>query len=410
LSVDVELRAILADELPAYLVSNSAGFGQPVERTRHNMAAWELDRTVAAFERDRIVGVSRNYSFEITMPGGALLRAAGVSDVSVLPTHRRRGLLRSMMERLLDDAVAHDEPVAMLTASEGGIYGRFGFGVAIRTSTVEVDTRDAVFLGPRPAGTLRMVQLDEARGVEPEVFDRARRRQPGAVSRFDSWWLDEQFQSEFGTRFDVVYESPGGGTDGYLTYGLRGEGTAHGPAFRLIFRELVAASQDATNALWRYACEVDLVRTVVALNAPLDAATGWMFASPRAARQHDIRDFLWTRLLDVPAALVARAYTVPGPGDSGTLVLEVHDAFRPGGRADGRFALEVGPGGSSVSVTSSEPDLVMDVAALSAAWLGGVAFSTLGRAGRVEEVRPGALARADAMFASTPLPVAMTWF
>ena len=330
--------------------------------------------------------------------------------MSVLPTHRRRGLLRSMMERLLDDAIAHDEPVAMLTASEGGIYGRFGFGVAIRTSTVEVDTRDAMFLGPRPAGTLRMVQLDEARGVEPEVFDRARRRQPGAVSRFDSWWLDEQFQAEFGTRFDVVYESPGGGTDGYLTYGLRGEGTAHGPAFRLIFRELVAVSQDATNALWRYACEVDLVRTVVALNAPLDAATGWMFASPRAARQNDIRDFLWTRLLDVPTALGARSYTVPGPGDSATLVLEVHDAFRPGGRADGRFALEVGPGGTSVSATSSEPDLVTDVATLSAAWLGGVAFSTLGRAGRVEEVRSGALARADTMFASTPSPVAMTWF
>jgi predicted acetyltransferase len=410
LSVDVELRAIAADELPAYLVVDSIGFGQPVERSRHNMAACELDRTVAAFERGRIVSVSRNYSFEITMPGGALLPAAGVSDVSVLPTHRRRGLLRSMMERLLDDADAHGEPVAMLTASEGGIYGRFGFGVAIRTSTVEVDARDAVFVGPPPPGTLRIVALDEARELEPGVFDRTRRGQPGAVSRFDAWWLDEQFQAEFGTRFDVVHESPDGSLDGYLTYGLRAQGTAHGPAYRLVFRELVAASPEATSALWQYACEVDLVRTVVAMNAPLDVATGWMLASPRAAKQNDIRDFLWTRLLDVPRALAARTYAAVGSGGASELVLEVHDAFRPGGRADGRFALEGGPEGASVAATASEPHLVLDVAALSAAWLGGVAFSTLARAGRVVEAQRGALARADAMFACTPLPVALTWF
>ena len=162
-----------------------------------------------------------------------------------------------------------------------------------------------------------MVQLDEARGVEPEVFDRARRRQPGAVSRFDAWWLDEQFQSEFGTRFDVVYESPEGGTDGYLTYGLRGEGTAHGPAFRLIFRELVAVSQDATNALWRYACEVDLVRTVVALNAPLDAATGWMFASPRGRGRTTSATSSGPGCSTFRRRSGARTYTVPGPGDSG---------------------------------------------------------------------------------------------
>ena len=409
--MDVELRAISADELPAYLVTDSAGFGQPVERTRHNMAAWELDRTVAAFERDRIVGVSRNYSFEITMPGGALLRAAGVSDVSVLPTHRRRGLLRSMMERLLDDAIAHDEPVAMLTASEGGIYGRFGFGVAIRTSTVEVDTRDAMFLGPRPAGTLRMVQLDEARGIEPEMFDRARRRQPGAVSRFDSWWLDEQFQAEFGTRFDVVYESPGGGTDGYLTYGLRGEGTAHGPAFRLIFRELVAVSQDATNALWRYACEVDLVRTVVALNAPLDVAAGWMFASPRAARQHDIRDFLWTRLLDVPAALGARTYSVPGPGDSATLVLEVHDRV-PARRARRRAVRARGRPRRRVGRARRAPSRIWSWTSRRCRRRGSAASRSRPSAVPVASKKCGRARwpAPDTMFASTPSPVAMTWF
>jgi predicted acetyltransferase len=407
--MDVELRAVTAEELPAYMRANAVGFGHGIEGVRSHMADHELDRTIAAFEGDRVVGGSRNYSFEVTMPGGALLRAAGVSDVSVLPTHRRRGLLRSMMERLLDDAVTRDEPFAMLTASEGGIYGRFGFGVSIRTSTIEVDARAAEFVLPRAPGTLRLVELDEAREVEPGVFDRARRRQPGAVSRFAAWWLDEQFQSAFGSRFDVVYESPHGSIDGYLTYGMRAEGTIHGPAYRLTSRELVAVDAEAEYALFRYACEVDLVRTVLVLNAPLDFAAPWTLASPRAAEQTSVRDFLWTRLLDVPTALAARTYAVPG-GDAACLVLDVRDAFRPGGRAEGRFALEGGPGGATVTPTTTEPDLVLDVAALSAAWLGGVSFSTLARAGQVDEVRAGALLRADSMFASTPLPVAMTWF
>ena len=407
--MDVEFRAISADELPAYLAANAAGFGMPEGKARRNMSEWELDRTVAAFERGRIVAASRNYSLEITMPGGQLLPAAGISEVSVLPTHRRRGLLRSMMEQLLDDAVARGEPLAMLTASEGGIYGRFGFGVTIRTSTVEIDTRQAEFVGPPAHGTLRLVDADEARALEPGVFDRVRRHQPGAVSRFDPWWPDEQFQTELGTRFDVVHESPDGSVDGYLTYGLRSEGNLHEPAYRLVFRELIAGDPDATYALLRYACEVDLVRTVVAIDAPIDFAAGWMLASPRAARQRDIRDFLWTRVLDVPAALEARTYSVPG-GGSAALVLEVRDSSRPGGRADGRFQLVGGADGASVVATDAEPDIVLDIAALSAAWLGGVAFSTLARAGRVVEGTDGAVTRADTMFACTPLPVALTWF
>ncbi len=403
--MDFELRPVSADEVPAYLRTNAAGFGVAFERTRHNMAAWELERTIAAFDGHGIVAGSRNYSLELTLPGGTVIPAAGVSDVAVLPTHRRRGLLRAMMDRLLDDADAHGEAVAMLTASEGGIYGRFGFGVSIRTSTVEVDTAAIEFLDDRPTGTLRMLELDEARAVEPEVFERARRVQPGAVSRFEPWWIDEQFHADFGVRFDVAYESEDGTVDGYVTYGLRSQGTMHGPAYRLIFRDLAAVTPLAAQALWRYACEVDLVRTVVALNAPLDFAAGWTLRSPRAARQTDVRDFLWTRLLDVPAALAARTYASPG-----ALVLEVHDGLRPGGRADGRFALDAGPEGASVHPVTSEPDLVLDVATLSAAWLGGVRFSTLARAGRVEELAAGATVRADAMFVSSPEPAALTWF
>jgi len=91
-------------------------------------------------------------------------------------------------------------------------------------------------------------------------------------------------------------------------------------------------------------------------------------------------------------------------------VFEVADAFRPDGAAAGRFALDGGPDGADAARTDADPDLVLAVADLGAAYLGGVNFSTLARAGLVEERTPGALARADAMFRTDPAPFAMTWF
>ena len=238
--------------------------------------------------------------------------------------------------------------------------------MSIRTSTVEVDTAAVDFLAERPDGTLRLLDLDEARVLEPVVFERLR----GAPTarrgrRRGARWTDEQFHGDFGTRFDVVYESGAGTVDGYLTYGLRGQGTTHGPAYRLVFRELIVSTPAAEQALWRYACEVDLVRTVVALNAPPDFAGGWMLRSPR-----------WWRARPMSATSSGPGCSTfprrsahgptphPGSGPAGPLVLEVHDASRPGGRADGRFAVVGGPDGAEVTAVDTEPDLVLDVAAL----------------------------------------------
>ena len=304
--VDFELRAVSADELPAYVRTDSAGFGIAVERTRPNMVAWELDRTIAAFDGDRIVGVSRNYSLELTLPGGAVLPAAGVSEVAVLPTHRRRGLLRSMMDRLLDDAVAHGEPVAMLTASEGGIYGRFGFGV------VDPDEhRRGRHRGGRLPG--RPARRDAPAGRARRSRARSSPRcsiargacSPARCRGFDAWWTDEQFHREFGTRFDVVHESGAGTVDGYLTYGLRSEGTMHGPAYRLVFRELDRAHAGrlagavALRVRGRPRPHRRRAQHAPRFRRRLDAA----LAARRA--QTEVRDFLWTRLLDVPTALGA---------------------------------------------------------------------------------------------------------
>jgi predicted acetyltransferase len=403
---DIDVRAITEAELAAFVRADAAGFGESADELAKHHPRWnalELDRTRAAFHDDEIVGTSRNYSLELTAPGGPPVPAAGVSAVAVLPTHRRRGILRSMMTSLLDDAVARGEPVAMLTASEGAIYQRFGFGVSTRASSVEIAVREAEFASARPAGRVRLVTPEEARKQAPEVFERSRRAYPGAVSRPEVWWTDVQYHSEIGNRFDVFYESPGGTIEGFVTYGIK-DHWSFGPGHVLRVADLAAVTPVALHALWRYLCEIDLVQTVRCDRVPTDSPLPWLFTSPRAVRVKGTWDYVWTRILDVPTALEARRYAL-----AGTLALEVRDPFRPDGAAAGTFVVHADVDGAAVR-PGGVADLAVDVSTLSAAWLGGLRWSTLADAGLVEEHSAGAVARADAMFATTPLPFPFTWF
>jgi predicted acetyltransferase len=406
------IRPVTPDEVEAFTRAALVGFGETFDPERFKLE-WthhELDRTLAAFDDGEIVGTGRLYSLELTLPGGALVPVAGVSWITVLPTHRRRGTLTAIMGRELDDAVARGESMAVLHASEGGIYRRFGYGIAASSIGFTVPRRHSAFLHPPPeGGRVRLVDEGTARKVFPDVFDRARRRQPGAVSRLDQWWGNEFFyvdKKEEGTRYFVAYESADRALDGYAAYKLVSHWTDDGVSRgRLEVRDLVTATPEARAVLWRYLCDVDLVETIAARSFPVDEPLRWLLAESRRLTVNRLSDGLWVRLLDAPAALAARRYDV-----AGRVVFEVDDAFRPDGAAAGRFVLEGGPDLARCERTDEEPDLVLGVADLGAAYLGGVTFSALARAGLVEEGTPGALPRADAMFRSDPAPYVMTEF
>lgn len=412
MGVSFDLRPVTPDEVAAFVHTSMTGFGVHVRHPERLELEWtnhELDRTLAAFDEGEIVGTGRLYSFELTLPGGDLVPVAAVSWISVLPTHRRRGILTEIMRRQLDDSVARGESMAVLNASEGVIYRRFGYGVATNTISFTLDARHSAFLNPVPAGgRVRIVDDATAGKAFPEIFDRARRVQPGAVSRIPEWWSDQYFwqdDKEEGARFFVAYESPAHDLDGFASYRILEKWEANLSRSTLQLGDLAAVTPEAHAALWRYLCDIDLVETITAWMRPVDEPLRWLLAESRRLHVNHITDELWVRLLDVPAALAARRYAAPG-----RVVFEVADELRPDGAAAGRFALDAGPDGADASRTDAVPDLVLGVADLGAAYLGGVSFSNLARAGLVEERTPGALARADTMFRTDPAPFAMTWF
>lgn len=403
--MELDIRPITPEEFPAFIRTNEAAFGhvsseEEIERWR---SLFEIDRTLAVFDEGRIVGTAGAFSFELTLPGQRLLPVAGVTAVGVLPTHRRRGILRALMRRQIDDVRQRGESVAILTASESTIYGRFGYGLATSVIHVEIDRRHTAFARRWDfAGRFDLIDYEQAIAVLPMLYDRSRRLQPGAVARTPQHWkvylqLPAAISDGAGPRFYVTYRTSAGQVEGIAHYRIKPQWQDGIASSTLLLRELIAQTPEAHAALWHYCLNVDLVQTIEADRRPVDEPLRWLLADPRRLRVTSLVDDLWVRLIDVPAALAARRY-----GTSDRLVIEVSDAFCP--ENAGRYELEGGPDGAACRSTAAPPDLALDVAALGAAYLGGVRFKTLAWAERVRELTPQALERADKLFASEAVP------
>jgi len=366
----------------------------------------DLERTWGAFKSDRVVGTLRSFSTAFTVPGPAEVQVAALTNVTVAPTHRRQGLLTEMITADLRASAARHEAIGILIASEYPIYGRFGYGPAIEGASYSVDLKSVRFLRPE-GGTVELVDLAGLRKEAPTLYDRFRSGQPGSIERDDRWWDRVLHQVEVpGAKppegYQAIYRSPSGEAEGYVRYHASEEWDAMRPKGLLTVDELVALTPDAYQRLWRYCTDVDLVTKLEAGNRSVVELLPWLLADGRAVRQTARFDFVWVRVLDVGAALSARRYSAEG-----RLVINVVD---PLDLATGRFALEGGPDGATCARTEEAADLSLGVAALGSAYMGAVSVRTLAAAGAVEDHRPGALARADAMFGSVPAPWCNTWF
>jgi predicted acetyltransferase len=314
------------------------------------------------------------------------------------------------MARQLDDVLERGEPVAVLTASESVIYGRFGYGLATWATAFTIDRLHARLARPLDVGgRVVMLDNDEAAKRIPDLYDDLRRRHLGALSRPPGWWAEyfrdpEDRRDGASSRFYALHEADTGEADGFVAYRVKknwmDDGVAAGETQ---VYELYGSSPAVRAALWQFCLGVDLTATLSCSNAPVDEPLRWMLSDPRRFRVTGVADWLWARLVDIPAALGGRRYTSPA-----RLVLDVADSFKP--HNTGRYELVGGPDGAECGRTDSEPDLALSVADLGALYLGGVGCTALARAGRIEECRPGALATGDALFATPEAPWCATEF
>jgi predicted acetyltransferase len=353
------------------------------------------ERMHAASDNGQIVGGAGAFPFELSVPGGSL-PCAGITAVGVTPTHRRRGVLRSMMDAQLRDVHERGEPIAALWASEETIYNRFGYGLASWAGELNVQHEWDAFAEPlEPGGTTRFVTSEEASELFPPIYERVRCDRPGMTSRDEAWWEIRQLrmpdEEKAAPRRFVVHERDGEAL-AYAIYRTHFAFEGGLPGSRLVVREALGTTPQATAVIWRFLLDVDWMAVVEVPFAPPDHPLFLLLAMPRRAR-YRMGDALWVRLVDLPAALSGRAY-----GEGAPLVVEVRDAVCEWN--DGRWRLEDG----ECSRTDEEPDLALDVSALGSAYLGAVSFLQLREAMRVEELRQGAVARADALFAWRPLP------
>jgi predicted acetyltransferase len=404
----MEVRAIREDEFDAFELALSHAFGE-VEAAEHDVArdklSIEFDRTFAAFDEGRIVGCAAVYSFSSVAPGGGTVGTAGVTWVGVLPTHRRRGILTELMRRMLDQAAERGEPIATLLASEGQIYGRFGFGLAIPGQSFDVAI-DRVRWAPGTGseGRTRLLTHEEARPHLRTVYERFASQRPGAILLTDRQyaWVFSGITKPDEKELVAVHEDRQGVPDAYAVYRIKHRWPSGLPTNKLTVHQVVACTPEGSASIWRFLFDIDLVKRVRAYDLALDDPLTWQMAEPRALRAN-LEDILYVRPVDVAAALGARGYR-----EDGRLVIDVRDDFRP--ENTGTYELIVEGGGGSCARTDAHPDIACTVHVVGGTYFGGVSWGALARAGRLEERVTGAVERADAMFRSDVAPWSIIHF
>lgn len=374
----------------------------------------ERGRMHGGYLGGELVGAADSTTGELTVPGGARVPHAAVTRVGVLPTHTRRGVLSALMRAQLTTERERGVVAATLRASEGTIYGRFGYAVASELRSLRIAMKDAV-LRPEVAAAVdrdavRLVDAED-QDVQKRIVEAVPGLRPGTITRGGQWWNNRRLWAEAtpGPRYLAVHGAPGA-EDGYVRY--RPADTAGwftSPERTVIVEELYAPSPAARRDLLAFLLGLDLVDVLELPDRPVDDVLGHLLTDPRAARTTGTADETWLRLLDVPAALAARSYA-GAPGDAVTLAVD--DPLLPGNTGAHRITA----GGAAPAPAGAPADVHVDVEALAAAYLGGTPWRVLAEAGLLGGAAPdgppadATVAALDRLFAVPEAPFAGVMF
>lgn len=357
-----------------------------------------------------LAAVNSTYTFRMRVPGGATVPVAGLTFVGVHTAHRRRGLLTAMMADHLTDARGRGEVASVLYAAEPAIYQRFGYGLAAQQLTVRVP-RAAELRAVEGADdlTVRIERASLDRHGEAVAAVQRRLERPGTLTLDDTEarrarFADPESERDGFEQLRIALVESDGQPLAYAMFRRKGSWSDDGiPKGTLRTQELASLTPAAARRLWSVLLDVDLISTVEAFPLAVDDPLMWMLVDPRSARAR-MRDNVWLRIVDVPAALTARDYLCPVDA-----VIEVRDPLFPDNAGPWRVTSRDGDGHVE-SAHGAKPDVVLGIQELSAAYLGGVSVESLGVAGLAEEHRPGAVRGLAAAFASTRLPVSNLMF
>jgi predicted acetyltransferase len=401
------VRPITEDEKSDYWGLMSLAFNETLSDEQRDVyfATLGLDRTFAVFEDGEMVGTGGAFAFQLTVPGLLPVPAAGVTGITVRPTHRRRGVLSSMLrEHLTGLHEAGDVPLSVLMASEPAIYGRFGYGLGTVGYSLAIP-RSPQALKP-VAGIdkfrIRMVDPETAYDACAAVYADAVASRPGMLARDGQWKLDvvadhDEARAGMGALRCVVAEAPDGSVSAYARYRTKDGASGRGrPGGKVRVWDVYGRDLASYAAVWRYLLDLDLTDEVLTHGRAVDDPIMHLLVDARAA-QPELRDHLYARLVDVDKALAARRYSAPVD-----VVFEVSDPFCPW-NAD-RFRLSGDASGAVCSRTTDPADLLLDVRELGSVHLGGISLAALGRAGLVEELTPGALRAVSPALLTDPAP------
>lgn len=374
------VAALTAADLPDILDIDASAFGQdmPQDFLDELIVPWlELDRFVGARDPaagDQLVAAGCIFSKRMTFPGGAVRPVAGVSWIGVRPGWRRRGLLRDLMRAQLHGL--HDtaaEPIAILTASEGSLYGRFGYGQAIQRSRFSI----AHAAGFRPGVATEPVleiRAEQAAPLIKPLYERVSATRPGNLARRDELWrlrLSDHDTLRDGASKRRFAVHP----DGYVSYRLKGDWGDRGPNYTLLLDEICAATPVAFASLWRFLLDMDLTREITYNQGWVGDPLLTLLEDPRAVI-NTVRDHVWLRLVDLDRAIGLRTYSAPA-----RLVVDVSDGFCPWNQ--GRWLFDLDAAGGSVQRTDDAAQVRIDIRDLGACFLGGTPLGALVTAGHV---------------------------
>ncbi|GLZ34920.1 UPF0256 protein [Lentzea sp. NBRC 105346] len=388
----LSIRTLTYDDFPALSKVLAAAFQSEFkeENAERERRILEPDRTHGIFDGDEMIGVGGILTRDLTLPGAMPTPAAAVTAVGVKPGHRRRGvaslLMRTQLHGLHEE---NKEAIAILWASEGSIYGRFGYGIAAEVAMMSIPHqapfRPEVKVDDR---RIREVTRDEAMPVMRELHDRVRRARTGWLNRVEGSWLfhlgDEESDRDGLTSYRYALHPRG-----YTVYRVKHDWQTRGPRNELHVREIVAETDEAYAALYRHLLDMDLAGEVKYFTASDDPITHMIVNARTALRERT--DSLWVRIADVERALPQRRYQ-----SDVDYVLQLSDEFCPWNQGKWRFTTKSGE--AVVQRTTDEPDVALDISVLGSVFLGGPRLSVFARAQRVRECTPGAVSALSAAF------------